>query len=110
VQTDTTFVAQEQRPRAPRPLSCFKDRATSLYTLFYSNCTKISQFYLLRWVRLLLGREFHSLDDLMIIWDAIFAHSPDLVLVDYICVSMLVFIREQCMHTDTKHCAQAHTW
>lgn len=55
------------------------------------------QIYLLRWVRLLLGREFHSLDDLMIIWDAVFAHSPDLVLVDYICVAMLVFIREQCM-------------
>jgi len=62
------------------------------------------QFYLLRWVRLLLGREFHSLDDLMIIWDAIFAHSPDLVLVDYICVSMLVFIREQLLERDSTGC------
>jgi hypothetical protein len=62
------------------------------------------QIYLLRWVRLLLGREFHSLDDLMILWDAIFAHSPDLVLVDYICLAMLVFIREQLLERDSTGC------
>lgn len=61
------------------------------------------QFYLLRWVRLLFGREFH-LDDLVLIWDAIFAHSPDLVLVDYICVAMLVFIREQLLDRDSTGC------
>lgn len=54
------------------------------------------QLYMLRWVRLLLGREFH-LDDLLILWDAIFSYSTDLQLVDYICAAMLMYIRSQCM-------------
>eukprot|EP01116_Phalansterium_solitarium_P022128 TRINITY_DN7193_c0_g1_i1.p1 TRINITY_DN7193_c0_g1~~TRINITY_DN7193_c0_g1_i1.p1 ORF type:complete len:614 (+),score=159.05 TRINITY_DN7193_c0_g1_i1:232-2073(+) len=52
------------------------------------------QVYMLRWVRLLFGREFH-LEDLLPIWDAIFAYSPDLSLIDHICVAMMVYIREQ---------------
>ena len=45
-----------------------------------------------RWLRLLFGREF-PLDGLLVVWDAIFAYSPSLSLVDYICVAMLQFIR-----------------
>lgn len=50
------------------------------------------QVYALRWVRLLLGREFH-LEDVLIIWDALFADGLDKGLIDYICVAMLIFIR-----------------
>jgi hypothetical protein len=46
-----------------------------------------------RWVRLLLGREFH-LEDVMTLWDAMFAYSTDLRLIDHICVAMLIFIRQ----------------
>jgi hypothetical protein len=62
-----------------------------------------AQLYLLRWVRLLLGREFH-LDDTLLVWDAIFAYSPDFSLVDYICVAMLIFIRSQLLDRDFSGC------
>ena len=54
-------------------------------------------FYLLcsRWVRLLFGREF-TFQDLIVLWDAIFADSSMLDLVDYIFVAMLIKIRELC--------------
>ena len=35
------------------------------------------QLYLLRWLRLLFGREFH-LSDSMLVWDALFAHGQGL--------------------------------
>jgi hypothetical protein len=51
------------------------------------------QIFLMKWIRLMLGREFH-LEDVMILWDAIFAHSPtDFVLLDFICVAMIIYIR-----------------
>jgi len=62
-----------------------------------------AQIYLLKWVRLLFGREFH-LDDLLLIWDAIFAYSVDLSLVDYLCIAMLIFIRTQLLPKDYTGC------
>jgi len=61
------------------------------------------QLYMLRWVRLLLGREFH-LEDLLILWDAMFSFSEDLSLIDYICVAMLMFIRYQLLGKDYTNC------
>jgi len=61
------------------------------------------QVFLLRWVRLLLGREFH-LEDILILWDAIFSHNPDLSLVDYMCVAMLMYIRSQLLERDYSGC------
>uniref|UniRef100_T1JG27 Rab-GAP TBC domain-containing protein n=1 Tax=Strigamia maritima TaxID=126957 RepID=T1JG27_STRMM len=49
------------------------------------------QIYGIRWLRLLFGREF-PLQDLLVIWDVIFADSMAFDLVDYIFVSMLIFI------------------
>jgi hypothetical protein len=48
-----------------------------------------------RWIRLLFGREF-PFDDLLALWDKLFAEDPDLELIDMICVSMLLRIRWQC--------------
>lgn len=45
-------------------------------------------------MRLLFGREF-VLQDLLVLWDALFADSPTLDLVDYIFVAMMFNIREQ---------------
>ncbi|KAF4799301.1 TBC1 domain family member 5 [Turdus rufiventris] len=53
------------------------------------------QIYGLRWVRLLFGREF-PLQDLLVVWDALFADSITLNLVDYIFVAMLLYIRDAC--------------
>ena len=64
------------------------------------------QIYLLRWIRLLFGREFH-IEDVLVIWDAIFADCGgfreqeldamliDLSIVEHISVMMLTYIRSQ---------------
>ncbi len=48
-----------------------------------------------RWVRLLFGREF-PMQDLLVLWDAIFADGISFDLVDYVFVAMLLYIREHC--------------
>ena len=47
-----------------------------------------------RWIRLLFGREF-PFEDVLRLWDIIFAEDPTLDLVDFICVAMLLRIRWQ---------------
>jgi hypothetical protein len=51
-----------------------------------------------RWIRLLFGREF-AFEQLLSLWDRIFAYDPTLELIDLICVAMLLRIRWTCkMH------------
>ena len=54
----------------------------------------LPQIFLIRWIRLLFGREF-SLDGVLSLWDLLFAEDPALDLIDLVCVSMLVRIRRQ---------------
>jgi len=63
------------------------------------------QLYVLRWVRLLLGREFH-LEDALLLWDAIFAYGEDLALLDYIIVAMLIYIRQSLIGKENSLCLQ----
>lgn len=65
----------------------------------------IPQVFGLRWIRLLFGREF-SLQDLLVLWDAIFADSRTLDLVDYLFIAMLIHIRQQLMSADYSTCMQ----
>lgn len=58
------------------------------HTLTPSICVSSS-----RWVRLLFGREF-PLQDLLVVWDALFGDSITLDLVDYVFVAMLLYIRD----------------
>lgn len=51
------------------------------------------QLYMLRWVRILFSQVF-PLDDLLPIWDAIFACGAPFRLVDHFCVAMLTLIRK----------------
>ena len=57
----------------------------------------IPQIFLIRWIRLLLGREF-PFEGVLNLWDALFAVDPSLSLVDLVCVAMLLRIRWQCRH------------
>jgi len=61
------------------------------------------QIYMLRWVRLLCGREFH-LDDVMVIWDGLFSYDENLSLIDYVCIAMLEFVRNDLMCQDYTSC------
>ncbi|VVC25426.1 Rab-GTPase-TBC domain [Cinara cedri] len=57
-----------------------------------------------RWLRLLFGGEF-SLVDVLVLWDSIFAKSPqDFALVNYIFVAMLVILRIQLLKSDNTTC------
>lgn len=53
----------------------------------------------IRWLRLLFGREF-PLDDLLIVWDAIFCINNNFGLVNYLCVAMLIRIRHKLLYSD----------
>jgi TBC1 domain family protein 5 len=48
-----------------------------------------------RWLRVLFTREF-SMQDAMVLWDGIFAVDPSLEIALWICVAMLIRIRNQC--------------
>nr|XP_009861344.1 TBC1 domain family member 5-like [Ciona intestinalis] len=79
--------------------------ATYDHELYYhiSRLEIIPQVYGLRWVRLLFGREF-DLQDLLVLWDTMFADSSALDLVDYIFVALMVNIREQLLAADYCTC------
>lgn len=52
-----------------------------------------------RWIRLLFSREF-PLDELLLVWDALFAEDKEFHLVDLICVSMFVTLPLDIPHED----------
>lgn len=57
----------------------------------------------IRWLRLLFGREF-PLQDLLVLWDAIFAEGQNFELVNYVVVAMLIAIRHQLLDSDYTGC------
>ncbi|KAF7897540.1 hypothetical protein EAF00_005768 [Botryotinia globosa] len=59
----------------------------------------LPQIFLIRWIRLLFGREFPFVD-LLSVWDTLFAEDPELDLVDLICVAMLLRIHWQLMESN----------
>ncbi|KAI9692416.1 MAG: hypothetical protein M1822_006647 [Bathelium mastoideum] len=59
----------------------------------------LPQVFLMRWVRLLFGREF-PFDDMLQMWDVIFAEDPTLSIVDIVCIVMLLRIRWQLIEAD----------
>lgn len=61
------------------------------------------QLYGIRWVRLLFGREFR-LPELLVLWDGLFAEDPSLRIVDYVCVAMMMRIRNQLLTSDDSDC------
>ncbi len=54
----------------------------------------LPQIFLIRWIRLLFGREF-PFEDVLALWDVLFAEDPGLDLIDFISVAMLLRIRWQ---------------
>lgn len=51
------------------------------------------QLYMLRWVRIMFAQVFR-LADILVFWDAIFAIGAPYRLVDHICVTLLVLVRD----------------
>ncbi|RDA92803.1 hypothetical protein CP533_0800 [Ophiocordyceps camponoti-saundersi (nom. inval.)] len=65
----------------------------------------LPQIFLIRWIRLLFSREF-PLDQVLFLWDTIFAVDPTLQLIDFICCAMLLRIRWQLLEADYAVCLQ----
>ncbi|CAG5124008.1 unnamed protein product, partial [Candidula unifasciata] len=63
----------------------------------------VPQIYGIRWLRLLFGREF-PMQDLLMLWDAIFGDGIGFDLVDYIFVAMLMYIRDLLLTSDYATC------
>lgn len=67
------------------------------------------QLYLLRWVRLLFGQEFH-LEDVVVLWDAIFLKATlplkpgSFPLLDWVAIAMLLYVRQSLMDGDNVTC------
>lgn len=65
------------------------------------------QLYSMKWVRLIFGREFH-IEDVLVIWDAIFAEIPTsesiIPCLEYFSVSMLLYVREFMLSNDGVSC------
>ncbi|KAM0719954.1 hypothetical protein Q7P37_004089 [Cladosporium fusiforme] len=57
------------------------------------------QVFLMRWVRLLFGREF-PFDDVLTMWDVIFANDTTLEIVEHVCLAMILRIRWELMDSD----------
>ncbi|TFK42631.1 rab-GTPase-TBC domain-containing protein [Crucibulum laeve] len=57
------------------------------------------QIYGIRWLRLLFTREF-NLPDAMKLWDSLFACDPTLELSQWVCVAMLIRIRNELIPAD----------
>ncbi|BES95654.1 TBC [Nesidiocoris tenuis] len=57
----------------------------------------------IRWLRLLFGREF-PLQDLLVLWDAIFADNRSFDLVNYVVVAMLSAVRKTLLNADYTNC------
>ncbi|OAF68769.1 hypothetical protein A3Q56_03463 [Intoshia linei] len=62
-----------------------------------------SHVYGIRWLRLLFGREF-VIDELLFLWDAIFANANQFNLVNYIFITLLLYIKNALYASDYSQC------
>ncbi|MCJ1377915.1 hypothetical protein MMC17_001011 [Xylographa soralifera] len=59
----------------------------------------LPQIFVIRWIRLLFGREF-PFNDVLSLWDVLFAEDAALELVDFVCLAMLLRVRWQLLESD----------
>ncbi|CAB3998149.1 TBC1 domain family member 5 isoform X1 [Paramuricea clavata] len=62
------------------------------------------QLYGLRWIRLLYGREFTTMEDILTLWDGLFADGTSLDFVDYIYLSLICNKRRKLLSSDHFGC------
>ncbi|CAA7271746.1 unnamed protein product [Cyclocybe aegerita] len=90
---------------APIVQACNRIQSTLLQTcdpLLYQSMQKVGiepQIYGIRWLRLLFTREFNIADALKL-WDCLFACDASLDLAQWVCVAMLIRIRNELIPAD----------
>ncbi|KAJ4361792.1 hypothetical protein N0V83_010733 [Neocucurbitaria cava] len=98
-----TGSATKDTPMLARSSKIFEKCLPKADPELFAHLTKLEivpQIFLLRWIRLLFGREF-PLDSVFDMWDALFAIDPSLELVDMISIAMLLRIRWELIAADT---------
>ncbi|PLB33218.1 GTPase-activating protein GYP6 [Aspergillus candidus] len=60
----------------------------------------LPQIFLTRWMRLLFGREF-PFQEVLVVWDRLFAEGLRSELVDFVCIAMLLRIRWELLRSDS---------
>ncbi|RKF55896.1 TBC1 domain family member 5 [Erysiphe neolycopersici] len=68
--------------------------------MHFKEINVLPQIFLIRWIRLIFGREF-CFSDLLTLWDALLAEDPSLDLIDMVCVAMLLRVRWQLIEADS---------
>ncbi|KAI1769960.1 RabGAP/TBC [Hypoxylon cercidicola] len=63
------------------------------------NIEILPQVFLIRWIRLLFSREF-PFDQMLVLWDTLFAVDPSFSIVDLVCTAMLIRIRWELLSAD----------
>jgi TBC1 domain family protein 5 len=64
-----------------------------------TNLDVVPQIYLIRWIRLLFGREF-EMNDVLALWDVLFAEDQTLEIANYIAIAMLLRVRWHLLEGD----------
>ncbi|KAH6633566.1 rab-GTPase-TBC domain-containing protein [Boeremia exigua] len=110
MQTAKTFFApadpksaSKETPMLARSSRIFDTYLPRADPELHAHLTKLDivpQIFLLRWIRLLFGREF-DLDSVFDMWDALFAIDSTLELVDMISIAMLLRIRWELVAAET---------
>ncbi|KAK5173907.1 uncharacterized protein LTR77_002588 [Saxophila tyrrhenica] len=91
-----------ENPMVSRSRRIFSDMLPQVDEKLATHLARIDivpQVFLIRWVRLLFGREF-AFDEMLTMWDVIFAEDPSLEVVDHICIAMLLRIRWDLIEAD----------
>jgi len=61
------------------------------------NCHEVVVFVAVmfsRWLLVLFARDFHHVNDVVRLWDGLFADGVDLDLIDYVFVAVLLFLKD----------------
>ncbi|KAI9477848.1 MAG: rab-GTPase-TBC domain-containing protein [Benjaminiella poitrasii] len=116
IKTDLLSMANNNIPKPtesarlnPVVMTCHRIHHQYLRTvdpLLYRHLESFSiepQLYGLRWIRLLFGREF-DIYELLKLWDAIFAQDPTLQIVGYVCLVILLHMRDLLLRKDYAEC------
>ena len=99
---EQTTVSGRENPMVARSRRIFNDLLPLVDERLAKHLESIDvvpQVFLMRWIRLLFGREF-AFDDMLTVWDVIFAEDTTLEVVDHICLAMLLRIHWDLVEAD----------
>ncbi|QIW96049.1 hypothetical protein AMS68_001567 [Peltaster fructicola] len=91
-QTSHTALENPLVSRSQRIASTLLAQVDPRLSSYLESSGIVPQIFMIRWIRLLFGREF-DFTAVLTLWDVIFAEDPSLEIVDHICIVMLLRIR-----------------